>query len=492
MKKNMFIIVGLGSIGLELLKRTPKDIDIRCIDLSPDTEELAKTIRPDCEVFIGDATSRLVLEDAGVADADGLILTTTLEKINIEVASILKSHFEVKRVIAIGMTKTGIETLESLGVEVENIFTASAIAIRNNLEQTSRAAHAIGLGKDEILEVEVHPNSRLANRPLRTLTPLSWRIGIIYRDDNIIIPKRDVVLKPKDRVIILGEPAALKTISEILTFKFQRFPLEYGSTGVVYVYGNEKDKFFEEVNYLCSIFPLKRIIVLLSEKGTKQKDRIEQLIKKDTTAILEIRDSVQNPMDAIMTVVEHLKGDQGLIMLCKNALTAAFYPYRFDFRRRAFLASLMPKSVCPIILLNGTFPYEKACIPAVEQINLQHSLETSLEISSSLNNEVTALMVKPSKYIESEDGVLRFDERKKSINEISFMYKASVNINVLQGNPVKAVKAVLQDFNLMIVSAVSWKRARWHVPFLSPDVAWDIVRDAGVSTLILPHEEESL
>jgi len=492
MKKNKFIIVGLGSIGLELLKRTSKDIDISCIDLNPDAGECAKKIRPDCMVFTGDATSRLVLEEAGVDEADGLIITTTIEKVNIEVASVLKSHFDIKRVLAIGMTKTGIETLESLEVEVENIFTASAIAIRNKLEQTSRAAHAIGLGKDEILEVEIHPNSRLANRPLRTLTPISWRIGIIYRDENIIIPGRDTVLKPKDRVVILGEPSVLKTISEILTFKFQRFPLEYGSTGVIYVYGNEKDAFFEEVNYLCSIFPLKRIIVLLREKSREQKDRIEQLIKKDNVAALEIRNSVQNSMDAIRKTVDSLKGDQGLIILCKNAVMEAFSPYLFDYRRRAFISNLMPEAVCPLILLNGTFPYKKACIPAVEQINILHSLETSLEIASSLNNEVTALIVKPSKYIASDDSFLVFDEIRRSINEISLMYKASVNIKILQGNPVKAVKMALTDFNLMIVDADSWKRPQWHVPFLTPDVAWHIIRDAGISTLILPHEEEAL
>jgi hypothetical protein len=390
------------------------------------------------------------------------------------------------------MTKTGIETLESQGVEVENIFTASAIAIRNKLEQTSRAAHAIGLGKDEILEVEVHPNSRLANRALRNLTPLSWRIGIIYRDENIIIPRRDLVLKPKDRVIILGEPSVLKTVSEILTFKFRRFPLEYGSTGVIFVYGNEKDAFFEEVNYLCSIFPLKRIIVLLKEKSRGHKDRIEELIRKDNTAILEIRNSVQNPMDAIEKTVDGLKGTQGLIILCRNAVLEAFRPYRFDFRRRAFLSTLMPATVCPLILLNGSFPYEKSCIPAVEQVNLQHSLETSLEIASSLNNDVTALMVKPSKYIASDEGFLHFDEIKKSINEISFMYKARVNIKILEGNPVKAVKEALKDYNLMIINPVSWKIPRWHIPFLNPDVAWDIIRNASVSTLILPHEEEAL
>jgi len=203
MKKNRFIIIGLGGIGQELLKRLSKDFEITSIDLKKESEEIAKKIRPSCRVITGDATSRLILDDAGVNDADGIIITTTDERVNIEVARILKKHFNPRRVIAVASTQKGIETLESTGVEVENIFTASATVIRNRLEQTTRTAHAIGLGKDEIMEVEIHPYSRLANRPLRTLTPIRWRIGIIYRDENIIIPSRETILKPKDRLSYL-------------------------------------------------------------------------------------------------------------------------------------------------------------------------------------------------------------------------------------------------------------------------------------------------
>ena len=148
MKRNKYIIIGLGSIGLELLRKISRDIDLVCIELNFELEETAKKIREDCTFFSGDATSRLVLEKAGVSEADGVIITTTTEKVNIEAARILKEHFDAKRVIAIGTTTSEIEALENLGVEVESISTASAIAIRNRLAHASRAAHAIGLGKE--------------------------------------------------------------------------------------------------------------------------------------------------------------------------------------------------------------------------------------------------------------------------------------------------------------------------------------------------------
>ncbi|KPJ97453.1 MAG: hypothetical protein AMK71_13305 [Nitrospira bacterium SG8_35_4] len=107
MKRNKYIIVGLGSIGLELLKKISKDIDLVCIDLNSELEDTVKKIRDDCTFFSGDATSRLVLEEAGVAESDGVIITTTSEKVNSETAQILKEHFDAKRVIAVGTTSAG-------------------------------------------------------------------------------------------------------------------------------------------------------------------------------------------------------------------------------------------------------------------------------------------------------------------------------------------------------------------------------------------------
>lgn len=492
MKRNKFIIIGLGNIGQELLKKLSKEFEIICIDLNPESVEIAKKIRGDCKVITGDATSRLVLEEAGVSDSDGIILTTTTEKVNIEAARILKEHFEAKRIISTGSTKEGIEALESFGVEVENIFTASATEIRNKLEQTSRAAHAIGLGKNEILEVEIHPHSRLANRPLSSLTPIRWRIGIIYRDENIIIPRYDTVLKPKDKVIILGDPGVLRTVSEIFTFKFQRFPLEYGSTVIAYLTGNEEEVFFNEIDYLFSIFPLKKIIFIYSKKAEKKAELFEQNIKKDNIKNFEIKKTTLSPLQSIKQVLEEVKSELGLITISKSELIDSFSPFVFNTKKKNFLNTILKTSICPVFLSNGTFPYEKTIVPCVEDINFQHSLETSLEIALSLNNEVTATLVKPSKYISSDEDVKDFEGMKKTINDVSLMYKLSVKMNILEGNPVKSIIESLKNYNLLVADVSGWKSRKWFSSFINPDIAWHIIKASGISTLLLPHVEEAL
>lgn len=492
MQRNKFIIIGVGSIGQELLKKISKEIEIECVDLSHEAAETAKKIRGDCRVTIGDATSRLVLEEAGVADADGVIITTTTEKINVEAARILKEHFDVRRIISIARTKAEMEALEQYGVEAENIFTASATAIRNKLEQTSRAAHAIGLGKNEILEVEVHPHSRLAHRPLRTLTPIKWRIGIIYRDENIVIPGRETVLKPKDKVVILGDPAALKTVSEILTFKFQQFPLEYGSAVITYITGRESRQYFDEIEYLFTVFPLSKIIVILSRDAASKKELFAGYLSNENIKNVHMVESADPPLPAIQEAASDIRNELGVIMISKRSLIDPVSPFPFQGQKRNFLGKLLEISNSPVLLSNETFPYEKALVPCVEGVNPRHSLETAVEIASSLNNEVTASLVRPSKYISSEEDIEEFEAMKKEVNDISLMYKLSIKTSVQDGNPVKIVTAFSKDFHLLIAESNSWKSTGLFSGLLKPDVPWHIIKNSDISVLLLPAAKESL
>ena len=492
MKKNKFVIVGLGSIGQELLGKISTDMVLVCIDLNPDLEDTAHSIRSDCTFVTGDATSRLILEYAGVAEADGVIVTTRDEKVNIETARIINEHFDSKRVIAVGVTKESLKTLEALGAEVENIFTVSAAAIRNRIEQTSRAAHAIGLGKNEILEVDVHPNSRLANRPLRSLTPARWRIGIIYRDDNIVVPGKDTVLKPKDRVVILGDPAVLKTVSEMLTFKFEQFPLEYGSAAIAYLHGNETEEFFQELDYLFSVLSLARIIWVFSKKSVSNEAGFREYMQKENLKNMKILETDSTPLKAVQEAVQELRGDAGLVAMPRNALPRSFLPLVIEDRGKAYLRSMIHTVNCPVLLTGGTFPYAQTVVPCVNPENLQYTLETALEISASLNNEVTALLVNPSRYISTGNDMQAFEAIKKTINEVSTMHKVGINKKHLVGNPVKAVTRILSGFNLLIVDSKGWKQQTILPPFLNPDTVWHIIRKSTISTLLLPPVEEYL
>lgn len=490
MKGNRFIVIGLGEIGQPLLKRLSKEFAVTCITRDEGHEEILKELkREDVEVIVGDATSRLVLEDARVDEADAVIITTTTERTNIEIAGILRENFKPRRVVSVGLTQKGVETLEGLGVEVENIFTNSAIGIRNKLEQRSKTAHAIGIGKDEILEVEVHQSSRLANKRLDVLNPIRWRIGVIYRDGNIVVPKPDTILRPKDRVVILGDPAVLKTVSEILTFSFQQFPLEYGSRAIVYMRGREGEGFFEEINYIFSVLPFQSAVLLCHESMDPMI--FDEVSSRISMKNLAVKKTVLSPLGAVKAAVEEAGGVQGLVVLSDAVVDATFGIFA-GTKKRNLILDILRLARCPVLIARGTSPYEKVGVSCTGKVEVEHLIDAALSISSSLNNEVVALQVRPSRYIAGEEDINEFEENKKAISDISIMYKSSVNTLILDGNPVKAITDAAGGLDLVLLDAGGIGRGGRLHSFFEPDVTWGIAAKAPASTFIIPSIEEAL
>ncbi|RMD53770.1 MAG: TrkA family potassium uptake protein, partial [Nitrospirae bacterium] len=428
--ENRIVIIGLNVIGRHLVQTLHREFEITCIDFDDSPyEELKKEIDTEKIKFIrGDATSRLTLQDANIENSSAVIITFTTEKIALEVARIITSYFNVSRVISIGVTPKGCEILSSMNIEVENIFSATANSLRNRIMKTTKVASGIGIGMGEILEIELHPNSRLANKKLSDIAPINWRIGIIYRNGNIIIPEDDTVLKPRDKVVILGEPNVLKTVSEIMSFDFIQFPHQYGTTAISLLSGAEDENFFEEMNYALSVFNLKEVVIFLSKKGKKYEEKIIRLSNEKLTIPHKLKTGISAPLSSLQQIMPQLYAHCGLLVTSKQLISA----HRFN--KRTFIKKLIEISRAPLLLPLNTFPYEKMVLPIIKDFDIQHLLEGGLEISLSLKNEITAILVAPSEYIATEEEVKHFGEMKKMVSDMSLIYKKKIKILLKEGN----------------------------------------------------------
>ncbi len=480
------VLIGLGNIGLQLLKNLSRDIPLLCIDGNDKALETARQLRGEgLRTFRGDATSRLVLEEAGVADADTVIISTTTEKINIEIARILQEHFDVPRIISVGITQRGIAALDELGVEVESIFNVSATGLRNRLESKTKTVHGIGLGKNEILEVEIHPHSRLANKPLGALNPRKWRVGIIYRGGNIIVPEGDTVLRPKDKLVILGDPKVIKTVSELITFRFTQFPLEYGDTLVAWFPGEASEELLAEISYIFSIFPLQKALFLSSRQNEELNRQLQELSEKhnlkevnyDKCSLSRLKRRLSKP------------GSYALLVLPKSEAEISSIPIWGPRRSKHFLNELGASLACPILLASATLPYKQVGVPGLEAESLQRSLEATLEISSGLNYKIHALLVSISKYIASEEQALQLEQMEKVVSDLGLIYKTRIESRELTGNPIRSGLAALAEHNLVVSDIGNWQRTGALTELLRPDVSWQLVRRTGTSCLLIPPIE---
>ncbi len=488
MASGKVLIVGVGNIGLQLIKNLSRDFSLVCIDSSEPALEGARRLRgEDLTTIVGDATSRLVLEEAGAADADTVIISTTTEKVNIEIARILKDHFTVPRVISIGITQKGIATLDELGVEVESIFNVSATGIRNRLEAKTKTVHGIGLGKNEILEVEVHANSRLANKRLAALRPQNWRVGVIYREGNILVPHSETSLRAKDKVIILGQPLVLKTVAEMLTFRFTHFPLEYGDTLIAYFPARWQPAYLDEVEYICSVYPLEKALFVCVRKSSELEDRLRAIVARHHFKQYDIEETNGQPAFAGLRALLQEYGRRAAMMtLPRSSIEFSGLPLIGARRGKHLLITLSAALGCPILLAGGTFPYEKVAVPCLDLGSLKRSMEATLEMSAGISYDIEALFVSLSRYISSEEQAREFEEMKKAVADLGLIYKAGIETTELRGNPIKVVRQAMEERNLMVADIAGWRDIGFFASLLTPDVAWSIVRQSPASTLLIP------
>lgn len=486
-------IIGAGNIGQKLIRLLSPDRELVLIDQNQEALDAAMELRGNGVTPIqGDATSRLLLEQAGLSKSDIVLITSTVEKVNIEVARVVKEYFETRQVFAVGITRKGIDAMEQLGVEVENIFAVSAIGLRNRLEHNTKTVHGIGLGKNEILQVEVHPNSRLANKTIGSIRPRRWRIGIIYRDDTILVPRDEVVLKPKDKLIILGDPRVLKTVSEMLTFRFVQFPLEYGDRILVLLFGDEPETFYAELAYVLKTFPLTQasIIHLPTRQSSLERSRehlaareLEQYELRQLTLAELLEDPAAAPGPA---------GKVGLVVLSRAHLGRRLKRPLSARSRKSLLIQLSQTFRAPLLMCGGTFPYRQMGLPCMAEDKLQGNMQTAMEIAASLQGNLEALLCKPSEYIADDGELTDYDSMCKTIDRLRQIYRTDVHESLLEGNPIRAFTEALDDHKLLIANIGEWRRPRLLPDWLNPDVPWQVVDRAGISTLLLPSDQETL
>lgn len=97
------------------------------------------------------------------------------------------------------------------------------------LQDTPTTAQSIGLGKGEIMQIKVPVGGSYAYKHIEVINQRQFKIALIYRNEQIIIPKRGVMIYPNDTLLLVGQPNIL--LNEFLKSKKQlgQFPNPYGS-----------------------------------------------------------------------------------------------------------------------------------------------------------------------------------------------------------------------------------------------------------------------
>jgi len=210
------IVVGAGSVGRALATRL-EDRGENVVLVESDEEQVESARNAGHTVHIGDATDTDVLQAAGAGNARIVVAATGDDDVNLLVAQLADSNFEVETVLSRVNSPGNVDAFRDLGVNVVSPTDATAQALDDLIERPALANWITGLGEvGDVQEIEVTAES-LVGRTVQEVgpdLPGGVLIALVARDGEVMVPDADLELRRGDRITLLGDREAVRDAME--------------------------------------------------------------------------------------------------------------------------------------------------------------------------------------------------------------------------------------------------------------------------------------
>jgi trk system potassium uptake protein TrkA len=222
------VIAGGGNVGLyvarELEARYAR-AKVKVIEASrPRAVEIADDLKRTV-VLHGSALDENILREADISIADTLVALTNDDKVNL-LACVTAKRLGCEHNMCLLNDRRYPALARSLGVDA--YVNPRAITISRILQHVRRGrirgVHAVESGAAEIIEAEALPTSTLVGRPLRELElGAGIRLGPVYRDGTVLMPRGDLVVQNRDRVIIFAVGDRVRQVEQMFRVSLEFF-----------------------------------------------------------------------------------------------------------------------------------------------------------------------------------------------------------------------------------------------------------------------------
>ena len=206
------IIAGGGRVGRELAERLV-DRGENVVIIESDEEQVEVARNAGFVVRIGDGTDTDELREAGAENAKIVVAATGDDDVNLLVAQLSRSTFDVEDVIARVNNPANVEAFEELGVRAIASSVATAWAIDNEIERPALSAWMTELGRSgDVQEVEVTAEDLvgMSVADLDSEIPNGCLIAMVSRDGQNLVPSQEFTIQRGDHLTFLGRRDAVR------------------------------------------------------------------------------------------------------------------------------------------------------------------------------------------------------------------------------------------------------------------------------------------
>ena len=222
------IIVGGGNIGMFLAREIEEgfpDVNLKIIEIDGEQAKAAADQLQRGVVLHGNALDRDILDEANVSATETIVAVSNDDEVNV-LSSLLAKRYGAKRAVTLINNSSSGPLVSTLGIDV--VVSPRDVTVSTILQHVRRgrirAVHSIREGLAEVIEAEALETSPLMGAPLREVKlPAGIIVGAILRDDEVIIPDGDTVIRTKDRVIILASAGQVKKVEKLFSVRLEFF-----------------------------------------------------------------------------------------------------------------------------------------------------------------------------------------------------------------------------------------------------------------------------
>lgn len=222
------LVVGGGNVGLSLALEIEKSyprVSPKIIEYNRDragdiAEQLQRTV-----VLHGDVLDREILNESNVQATETIIAVTNDDEVNI-LASLLAKREGAQRAVTLVNNMTFEPLLASLGIDV--VVNPRAITVSKILQYVRRGrirgVYSLRDGLAEIIEAEVMETSPIAGISIKDVhLPVGMVAGAVIRGDEVIIPRGNTVIQPKDRMVVFTVAEGVKHLEKMFSVRLEYF-----------------------------------------------------------------------------------------------------------------------------------------------------------------------------------------------------------------------------------------------------------------------------